>query len=256
MKSKPKISVLMSVYNGEEFISNSINSILNQTYKNFEFLIINDGSTDNSERIIKSYSDSRIKYLAKPNTGLTKSLNFGLKQTKGEYIARIDCDDYSMPNRLALQIKKIDKNKDLGLVASRAIIIQNGKKKYTPFYSEREIKEKIKIKNPFVHSSVLISKIFFEKINFYDESFSVTQDYDAWMRLSKISKLSMVDDVLIERHVLKNSISKKKYILQAINSYRVRKNEINLFKNFYFFLYQILTNMIPQNILSSLKKII
>jgi hypothetical protein len=70
-----------------------------------------------------------------------------------------------------------------------------------------------------VHSSVLISKDFFEKINFYNESFSVTQDYDAWMRLSKISKLSMVDDILIERHVLENSISKKKYILQAVNSF-------------------------------------
>ena len=88
MKSNPKISVLMSVYNGEKFISQSINSILNQTYKNFEFLIVNDGSTDNSEKIIKSFSDSRIIYLSKQNTGLTKSLNYGLKQAKGEYIAR------------------------------------------------------------------------------------------------------------------------------------------------------------------------
>jgi glycosyltransferase involved in cell wall biosynthesis len=79
---------------------------LNQTYKNFEFLIVNDGSTDNSEKIIKSFSDSRIIYMSKPNTGLTKSLNFGLMQAKGEYIARIDCDDYSMPNRLDLQIKR------------------------------------------------------------------------------------------------------------------------------------------------------
>lgn len=256
MKSKPKISVLMSVYNGEKFISESINSILNQTYKNFEFLIVNDGSTDNSEKIIKSFSDSRIKYFLKPNTGLTKSLNFGLKKSKGKFIARIDCDDISSPHRLEYQIKKIEKNKDLGLVASRALIIQNKNKTHTPFYSDRKIKEIIKIKNPFVHSSVLISKDLFQKINFYNETFSVTQDYDAWMRLSKISKLTMIDDVLVERHVLENSISKKKFIIQAINSFRVRKNEINIFKNFRLFLYQILTNLIPQNILNFIKKLI
>ena len=255
MKSNPKISVLMSVYNGEKFISESINSILNQTYKNFEFLIVNDGSTDNSEKIIKSFSDSRIIYLSKQNTGLTKSLNYGLKQAKGEYIARIDCDDYSLPNRLDIQIKKIQKNKQLGLVASRAIIFENNDKRSTPFYTEENIQEIIKNKNPFVHSSVLISKYYFKKINFYDESFSVSQDYDAWMRLSKISKLSMVDDILVERYVLGDSISKKKYILQAINSFRIRKNEINLFQNFYLFLYHILTNMVPQNMLIFIKKL-
>lgn len=246
----------MSVYNGEKFISDSINSILNQTYTNFEFLIVNDGSTDKSEKLIKSFSDSRIKYFSKPNTGLTKSLNFGLKKAKGEYIARIDCDDYSMPNRLELQLKKIEKNKDLGLVASRALVIENKIKKKTPFYSDRKIKEIIKIKNPFVHSSVLISKDLFQKINFYNETFNVTQDYDAWMRISKIAKLSMLDDVLVERHILENSISKKKFIIQAINSFRVRKNEINFFKNFQLFLYQILTNLIPQNILNFIKKLI
>jgi len=255
MKSNPKISVLMSVYNGEKFISESINSILNQTYKNFEFLIVNDGSTDNSEKIIESFSDSRIIYLPKQNTGLTKSLNYGLSRAKGKYIARIDCDDFSLPHRLEYQIKKIEKNKELGLVASRAKIIENKKNGYTPFYTDDDIQEIIKTKNPFVHSSVLISKDYFEKINFYNESYRVTQDYDAWMRLSKISKISMVDDILVERHVLGDSISKKKYILQAINSYRIRKNEINLFKNIYLFLYQILANMIPQNILFFIKKL-
>ena len=105
MKSNPKISVLMSVYNGEKFISESISSILNQTYKNFEFLIVNDGSTDNSEKIIESFSDSRIIYLSKQNTGLTKSLNqFRGKSVLGRLI--LNCLKIFMISQNSMQERK------------------------------------------------------------------------------------------------------------------------------------------------------
>jgi len=109
-----KISVLMSVFNGEAYLSEAIESILDQTYKNFEFIIINDCSTDNSKKILRKYAnaDKRIQLINnKQNLGLTKSLNFGLKNSHGEFVARMDSDDISLPIRLEEQynyLKKIE----------------------------------------------------------------------------------------------------------------------------------------------------
>ena len=105
-KSEPLITVLMAVYNGERWLHDSINSILDQTYTNFEFIIVNDGSTDNSPQIINkfAFNDRRITIYNKKNSGLTDSLNFGIQKAKGKWIARIDADDISSPGRLKKQL--------------------------------------------------------------------------------------------------------------------------------------------------------
>ncbi|MCP8319033.1 MAG: glycosyltransferase, partial [Candidatus Methylarchaceae archaeon HK01B] len=118
MKS-PKITILMSVYNGEKYLREAIDSILNQTFKDFEFLIINDGSTDRTVEILRSYHDSRIKIITnEKNMGLTKSLNKGLKIARSEYVARMDADDISYPRRLEVQYEYMKKNPDVGIVGS------------------------------------------------------------------------------------------------------------------------------------------
>jgi len=116
---RPKISVIMSVYNGEKYLREAIESILNQTFRDFEFIIINDGSTDKTSEILSSYNDPRIVIINnKRNIGLTKSLNKGLKMVKGEYIARQDADDVSLPERLERMVNFLDMNRDVGLLGS------------------------------------------------------------------------------------------------------------------------------------------
>ena len=109
--NNPEISVIMPVYNGDKFLIKSIKSILNQTFKNFEFIIINDGSSDNSLKIIESFDDRRIKFFNNlENRGISFTLNKGLKVAKGKYIARQDQDDISLPDRLTLQLEYIREN--------------------------------------------------------------------------------------------------------------------------------------------------
>ena len=109
-----KISVLLCVFNGQEYISQAIQSILKQDFKDFEFLIVNDGSTDNTEEIIYKYLeiDSRIKYIYKEHTGLTRSLIYGIKKASGDWIARLDADDYSKSTRLSKQLEFVENNRN------------------------------------------------------------------------------------------------------------------------------------------------
>ena len=120
----PKVTVLMSVYNGEKYLQEAIDSILEQTFKDFEFLIINDGSTDKTGEILESYHDLRIKIINnEKNIGLTKSLNKGLKLARGEYIARQDADDISMPERLEKEVEFLETHQDYAVVGAFAKII-------------------------------------------------------------------------------------------------------------------------------------
>jgi glycosyltransferase involved in cell wall biosynthesis len=132
-RSYPKVSVVMSVYNGEKYLCEAIDSILNQTFENFEFLIVNDGSTDRTLEILQSYRDPRIKVINNErNIGLTASLNKGLKIAKGEYVARMDADDVSFPHRLEQQKAFLDRNPRVAMVGSWAEVIdESGKTQET-----------------------------------------------------------------------------------------------------------------------------
>ena len=126
MNSSKLISVLMPVYNTkEEFLRTAIESILNQTFSNFEFIIINDGSTNNAEDVILSYKDDRIIYLKQENQGIVAALNNGWDRAKGEYIARMDSDDISFPERFEKQLKFLEENPEYSLVGSWAEVIPN-----------------------------------------------------------------------------------------------------------------------------------
>ncbi|QLK80743.1 glycosyltransferase family 2 protein [Bacteroides sp. PHL 2737] len=127
MNSNPFVSVVMSVYNGGEFLKDAINSILSQSYKNFEFIIINDGSSDNFSEILELYDDERIKVLNnQENKGLVYSLNRGLLESIGKYIVRMDADDISLPNRIEKQVEFMGESLKLGFVALilRSLVIQ------------------------------------------------------------------------------------------------------------------------------------
>lgn len=194
----------MSVFNGEKYLSEAIASILGQSFKDFEFLIINDASTDNTEKIIRSHRDSRIKIIAnKKNLGLTKSLNKGLEISKGEYIARQDADDISFPERLEKQAAFMDKNKNVGLLGSSWLTVDEVGKKIQSCqaYSGQQAVHFM------CHGSVMIRKSCLEKVGYYREIFKYAQDYDLWLRLRENFGVASLKKRLYKLRIHQSSIS-------------------------------------------------
>ena len=203
MKSdKPKISVLMPVYNGEQFLDKSINSILNQTFNNFEYIIINDRSTDDSLKIIESYEDSRIKIINFPkNMGISAALNNGLNVAKGDYIARQDQDDISHPERFMLQVDYLENN-DVDLVDANFIFIDENDK-YIQDYEKRYFNPEETLSHLFfyelVHASIMCKRLIFAKYNI-KYRMRPTEDYDLFIRLAKAGmRAGRLDKKLIKQ---------------------------------------------------------
>ncbi|WED26882.1 glycosyltransferase [Vibrio sp. DW001] len=174
-KYTPLVSVVMSVYNGEDYLAAAIESILEQTYVNIEFVIVNDGSSDSSLSIIKKYMkiDDRIVLIDQDNIGLTRSLNKAISYSKGKYIARQDADDESLSSRLAVQMSYI-KEYNLDLVTSRAI--KNTKSVPNPFMLNFRKVDSFKAGNMFIHGTFFGKTSIFKKIG-YNEQFTYAQDF-------------------------------------------------------------------------------
>ncbi len=213
MSDKPILSVLMSVHNGQYFLAECIESIINQTFKDFEFIIIDDGSTDDSINLIRAYAkkDSRIRiYENKRNIGLSASLNRGLALCKGEYIARMDADDFSHVSRLEKQLKYLNRNPLIGLVSvGRHYIAPNRLIFDTKIYPDNHhfiSKSLIKGKNILDHGCVMFRRELISKmVEVY--RFYYSQDFDLWLRLMDKTKFGMIEEPLHFRRRTMISIS-------------------------------------------------
>lgn len=204
----PLISVIMPVYNTEKYLKQAIDSILNQTFTDFEFIIIDDASTDHSLEIIKSYTEPRIKLILKPqNTGYINSLNLGLKVAKGKFIARMDSDDISDINRLEKQISVLTKRKNLiGCSTNMQYMNASGE-----LGSRRwEVKQEVYIPwellwdNPICHPSVMINSEILKK-ELYNLNAHPAEDYEMWLRISLHGKLYRLPEVLLFYRRLEHS---------------------------------------------------
>jgi len=216
---KPTISVIMSVYNDQGYLGESVESILNQTFKDFEFIIIDDGSKDKSVKIIKDYikKDKRIFLIEnKKNIGLTKSLNEGLKKARGKYIARMDVGDVSFPNRLKKQFKFLEENRDVFLNFTgvnfvdedKSVIAQN-----MPLRNIDEIIKRLKQKNCIAHPSIM----FRNEGQLYREKFRYAQDYDFYLySISMSKKIAPLMEVLVDCRYRNNSLSSSKMAHQKL----------------------------------------
>ena len=220
-KIQEGISIILPVYNCEQYIKDSIKSILEQTYENFELIIINDGSTDRSEEIIKTFNDHRINYYYQKNEGLSKSINKGIRLAKYEYIARQDADDISLPKRLEKLVLYLKSHPDCFLVGSWAQIIK--KDNLTNRYLIHPTTHtgciyKLLFDCCFTHTSVLIKKSIFEEVGFFNEDNSKVPpvDYEMWSRISKKAKVSNIPEVLVYFRENPSSISfNKPYLLRS-----------------------------------------
>ena len=207
------ISVLMTVYNSEKFLKESIMSVLNQTFSDFEFIIINDGSSDRSLEIIQDFEkqDKRIRVINKKNTGVTNSLNFGVFLAKGDWIARIDADDLCDINRLKIQYEETSNDRSLVLLGANCIEINDtGIKKKIHKYclKHQDLKNNLLgLKKFFPHSSYFIRTSAIKKINGYRECIKRSQDFDLSLRLSEIGKLKCIDLPIVSIRKHKNQVS-------------------------------------------------
>ena len=213
----PKVSFLMSVYNGEKYLEKSLISIKNQTYKNYEIIIVNDASTDKTLSIIKKYKKffQSFKIINnKENIGLTNSLNLAAKFAKGEWLARLDADDVCHNLRLDKQLKLCLSNKSIALVGSGCNFIDSKSNfLFSKSYgskSEEIISKLEKVNAFFPHSSALINKSIFLELGGYDEFFKFSQDYDLWLRISEKYKIAASRDFLVDIRIHNNRISSKK----------------------------------------------
>ena len=247
MKNQPLVSVIMPVYNGEKFLRDSIESILNQTYKNFEFIIVDDGSTDNSVRIIKEYQkkDKRIKLIEnKKNLGQSRALKIGLNNARGFYYSKMDQDDISDKNILEKELDFLEKNKDYVIVGSNLEIIDEDKKKIGyRFYPQenKEIKKTLIFKSPFAYPSIMI-RLESLKIILYDEKYLYCEDYDLWFKLLKYGKGKNLPDFLLKYRINKNQVKSKRLKIQLKETIQVQRKY--LFTKEYFSLLALINHLL------------
>ena len=206
-----KVSVLLSVYNDQHRIGQSIESILTQSLSNLELIIINDGSTDDTSKIIHQYQDNRIRIIENSiNLGLTVSLNKGLAIAAGDYIARQDSGDVSLPDRLLLQTGFLDSNKDFFLVGSGAAYIDNNGKTlwfFNPVTNEDTLLRALRKKCAIMHSTIIFRN---DTVTTYREKFIYAQDYDLYLNLiSQGKRIVNMPDILLKYLLSPNSISSK-----------------------------------------------
>lgn len=210
----PTVSVVMSVYNGEKYLCKAVESILNQSFRNFEFIIIDDGSTDQSKVILEQYAaqDARIRLVCRENRGLTKSLNEGTALAQGEFIARMDADDVSHHNRLRRQIEFMREHKECLCAGTWAVCIDSND---FPLFEKRPPTDHEKIDSAhfigaggvLIHSSVILRAALIKKIGGYNEHFFYAQDYDLWLRIAEIGKIANLPQCLLKYRIHDSAIS-------------------------------------------------
>jgi glycosyltransferase involved in cell wall biosynthesis len=231
----PSVTVLLAVKNGEPYLRSAIESVLCQSLHDFELVFIDDASIDNSQAIIESLPDRRIKFLKnKDNLGLTKSLNLGLQRAQGKYVARLDADDIMLPQRLQLQVEYLDKHPVIALVGGWAEVIdEHGKvigHKQTPTEPLLIKYEALTYGNPLTHSSIMFRRDAVAQLKGYDESFKYAQDYDLYSRLLRAGyRLANLDRILVKFRKHDGMLSRKPELAreQADCLARILRDNIN-----------------------------
>ncbi|MBN2663605.1 MAG: glycosyltransferase family 2 protein [Bacteroidales bacterium] len=211
MSNKPEISIVMPVYNRQQYVKGAIESILNQTFTNFEFIIVNDGSTDSTLEILQSYKDDRIVILDNDkNRGIVYSRNRGLKAARGNFVGMFDSDDIALPNKFEIQHKFLIENPEFGMVGAWVKWIdQNGKllkNKWKLPKSSKYISAIMLFRNYFVQSTILIKKEAIPEEG-YSTGFDIVEDSKMWFDVSQKYKVANIQQYLVNYRVHSGNIS-------------------------------------------------
>jgi len=200
--SKPRVSVLMPVRNGAQWLPVAIDSVLAQTLPDFELLVIDDGSTDRTPEIVADYAarDARLRPIRQEALGLVAALNRGLTEARADLIARLDADDLALPERLAQQVAAMDANPRLNLLGSWAEVIDGEGRatgRLTPPSEPQHLRDTLARTNPFIHSSVMLRADVVRSLGGYRRAFEAAEDYDLWLRLSEHGDMAIASDILV-----------------------------------------------------------
>lgn len=210
----PILSVVMATYNGEAFIKEAIQSVLDQTYTDFEFLIVDDGSTDTTASIVSSFKDERIIYIKKrANTGIANSLNLGIVKAKGQYIARMDDDDVCMPERFEKQLEILEHQNNIVVCGTTVLLKDRAARVYPEHYEN--IKMALLFSNPITHPTVMMRKDVL--LNFpYNSNMVPSEDYDLWSRLIEKGEFYIIQSPLLlyRQHLLSETSVRRREQLQ------------------------------------------
>lgn len=219
MNRFPKVGVVIAVYNSEKFVEEAIESILNQTYQDFEIIVVDDGSTDESADIIKSFNDKRIIYMYQENQGHADAKNKGVLRSKGKYKAFLDSDDVWLPEKLEKQVAILDSNPEIALVYSdcyyadvRGKVMARAFKRAKPF--RVAVFSQLFLSNFIPFSTVVVRKEIFEKVGLFNPKYFIAPDYDLFLRIAKHFKIEYVDLPLAKYRIHKANISKN-FILNS-----------------------------------------
>jgi hypothetical protein len=228
--SRPKVTVLMSVYNGERFLRPAIESVLGQTFREFEFLIIDDGSSDASAAIVNGYKDPRIKLVHNAaNIGLTRSLNRGLELALGVHIARMDCDDISEPGRLERQLAYLGEHPECAVVGcAYGVIDSQDRNRFSIYETDAHafLAWSLCFQNPLAHPSVLMRADAVRAAGGYDTRRIYSQDYDLWWRLSRLGQLSSLPERLFKLRRHRESLTSRHLREQKETAGRIRAEHL------------------------------
>ncbi|MFV0419941.1 MAG: glycosyltransferase family 2 protein [Dysgonomonas sp.] len=223
------ISVIMPAYNVEKYVAEAIESILIQTFTNFEFIIIDDGSSDETANIIKTYTDPRIIYIRnEKNMGLIWSLNYGIRLSKGKYIARMDADDISRPERFQRQYDFMERHSDISVLGTGFLYMHTGIEYCQPSNND-QIRIKLMCKSSLAHPTVMMRKsdLDHNKLS-YDTSYLYAEDYRLWVEFALNDlKLANLAEILLNYRVHDTQISTERAQEQTVMTARIRKEYIN-----------------------------
>lgn len=229
LEQKPTVSVVMSVYNAEAHLPETIKSVLAQTYQDFEFIIIDDGSTDKSVAIINDITDKRLRLIRQRNHGLVYSLNKGIQLARGQYIARQDADDISLPERFAKEVALLNKNSRLGLVGTFFTYVDEATKEpgltiCMPTKS-LDVKRALYITNPIGHGTAMIRRAVFNDMATYTDTYGPTEDFELWRRIAEHWEMAIIPESLYNYLLNKTSISHTKGQEQHANTDKIRDEQ-------------------------------
>lgn len=229
MSERPKVTVLMPVYNGERYLREAIESILVQTFADFEFLIINDGSTDRSVDVIESFRDSRIRLIHNgKNSGLIKSLNMGIELARGMYIARMDSDDKSIPSRLMQQVEFMDRHPDIGICGTWVRFFpQVHDYKWKLPADHEKIVCQLFFNTALAHPSVMMRRdVLIRNKLYYDPLFKHTEDFEYWVRAAGCTRLANIPKVMLYYRISESQICQVHNAEQQEAAARIRKAQL------------------------------
>lgn len=195
----PKVSVVIATYNRAHFIKDAVNSILAQTFSDYEIVIVDDGSKDNTKEIVQGYGE-KVRYFYQANQGKSAAQNYAVSQSRGEYIALLDDDDIWLPNKLEIQMKGLEENPELGFVCSESDLIdEKGEfiRRWKRKPSNQETFASLYEENFIQHSSVVVRKELLNVVGGLDVALKTTEDYDLWLRLAKVCRFRYIDKSLV-----------------------------------------------------------